>query len=184
MVSAAVSEATPPAANPAAPVSVEPSAPTESPITAAHPPATSNRWFWLALVCGLGWLLTGLAWWRSHSSRGKELPQRERPAAESERQLILALEKACKANDARAARQAFDRWADFRWSDLHPDSRELLLGKAIGLSLSKLNWSLFSGRPQSWDGSDLLQAVRQFVVKDGAAVSDNALGTELATLYR
>jgi hypothetical protein len=184
MVSAAVSEATPPAANPAAPVSVEPSAPTESPMTAAHPPATSNCWFWLALVCGLGWFLTGLAWWRSHSSRGKELPQRERPAAESERQLILVLEKACKAHDAKAARHAFDRWAEFRWPDLPPESRDLHLSVALKKKLHELNRTMFSGKEGLvWNGSELVQVLSDYMAKRNSKSVVNNKNHALVELY-
>lgn len=185
-VSAASGEAASSAASPTSPVMVEPAAPTESPMTVTPPSVTSDRWFWLALVCGLGWLLTGLAWWRSNSSRGRGLSPNESPAAaESERQLIRALENACKANDAKAARQAFDSWAEFRWPDLPSGSRTHQLDEALRLSLDALNRSLFSaGEGRLWQGNDLLQAFRQFVGKDRRVSERKASGSELAPLYR
>lgn len=186
-VSAASGEAASPAASPAAPAPVDPGASTESPMTVAHPTATSDLWFWLALVCGLGWLLTGLAWWRSRvSSDNRESLTRHNPAAESERQLIRALEGACKANDAKSARQAFDRWAEFRWPDLPSGNRELQWSGALRGRLDELNRSLFA--PESglaWDGTGFLNVFKGFMSDQGVSTKKppNDLD-QLAALYK
>jgi len=186
LVTAAAEENEPPATSPAPPVSVNPGAPAESPVTKASPAVSRDHWFWIAVVCGLGWLLTGLAWWWSRFSiRGRELSSTKGNAdAESERQLIRAVEKACKANDARAARQAVDRWAEFRWPDLFPGIRELRFDYQLGLSLSELNRSLFSGRDENWNGADLLRAIRQFAEKDDEQAAEKNSNTVLAALYK
>ena len=186
-VSAVAGESAAPATSAAAPAPLEPGAPTQATMTATSTPATSNHWFWLALVCGLGWLLTGLAWWRSHSSRGRELTPNESPAtAESERQLIRALEEACKANNAKAARQAFDRWAEFRWPGLPSGNRELQWSGALRGRLDELNRSLFA--PESglaWDGTGFLNVFKAFMSDQGVSTKKppNDLD-QLATLYK
>ena len=187
LVTAAAGENEPPAPSPAPPVSVNPGVSAESPVTKVSPAVSRDHWFWTAVVCGLGWLLTGLAWWWSRFSiRSRELSSTEGNAvAESERQLIRAVEKACKANDAGAARQAFDRWAEFRWPDLPSGNRTQQLDEALRRSLDALNRSLFSAvESQSWQGGDLLQAFRQVAGKDGRVSASKASGGDLASLYR
>jgi hypothetical protein len=185
-VSAVAGEAAAPAASPATPASVAPDATDQALVTAEPPNATSDRWFWLALLCGLGWLLTGLAWWRSHSSRDRVLPHSESPAAESERQLLLALEKACKAHNAKAARQAFDRWAEFRWPDLAYGKRDLQWSGALNGRLDELNRSLFSPEEGlAWDGTEFLRVFKAFMADRGASTKKppNDLD-QLAALYK
>ncbi len=166
---------------------LEPRPPAESPVTAALPPATGDHWFWLALLFGLGWLLTGLAWWRSRALRFRDSLPQENPAAESERQLIRALENACKANDAKAARQAFDRWAEFRWPDMPSGNRRQQLDENLRMLLDELDRYLFSaGDNPHWAGVDFLQAFRQLLTNLSQATASKPapLPGELAGLYK
>ncbi len=186
-VSAVAGEAAAPAASPAAPASVVPDATDQALVTAEPPNATSDRWFWLALLCGLGWLLTGLAWWRSRvSSENTESLPRENPAAESERQLIRALENACKANDPKAVRHAFDRWAESRWPDLPAGNRHLQWSGALKGKLDELNRSVFSAEDGlAWNGTEFLKVFKAFVADQGVSITKPPKDLDqLAALYK
>ena len=186
-VSAVAGEAAAPAASPAAPASVAPDATDQALVTAGPPNATSDRWFWLALLCGLGWLLTGLAWWRSRvSSENTESLPRENPAAESERQLIRALENACKANDPKAVRHAFDRWAESRWPDLPAGNRHLQWNGALRGKLDELNRSVFSAEDGlAWSGAEFLKVFKAFVAdQDVSGTKPPKDLDQLAALYK
>ena len=186
-VSAVAGEAAAPAASPATPASVAPDATDQALVTAEPPNATSDRWFWLALLCGLGWLLTGLAWWRSRlSSENTESLPRENPAAESERQLIRALENACKANDPKAVRHAFDRWAESRWPDLPAGNRYLQWSGALKGKLDDLNRSVFSAEDGlAWNGAEFLKVFKAFVADQGVSGTKPPKDLDqLAALYK
>ena len=186
-VSAVAGEAAAPAASPATPASVAPDATDQALVTAEPPNATSDRWFWLALLCGLGWLLTGLAWWRSRvSSENTESLPRENPAAESERQLIRALENACKANDPKAVRHAFDRWAESRWPDLPAGNRHLQWSGALKGKLDELNRSVFSAEDGlAWNGAEFLKVFKAFVADQGVSGTKPPKDLDqLAALYK
>jgi tetrahydromethanopterin S-methyltransferase subunit F len=186
-VSAVAGEAAAPAASPATPASVAPDATDQALVKAEPPNATSDRWFWLALLCGLGWLLTGLAWWRSRlSSENTESLPRENPAAESERQLIRALENACKANDPKAVRHAFDRWAESRWPDLPAGNRYLQWSGALKGKLDDLNRSVFSAEDGlAWNGAEFLKVFKAFVADQGVSGTKPPKDLDqLAALYK
>ncbi len=186
-VSAVAGEAAAPAASPATPASVAPDATDQALVKAEPPNATSDRWFWLALLCGLGWLLTGLAWWRSRlSSENTESLPRENPAAESERQLIRALENACKANDPKAVRHAFDRWAESRWPDLPAGNRHLQWNGALRGKLDELNRSVFSAEDGlAWSGAEFLKVFKAFVAdQDVSGTKPPKDLDQLAALYK
>jgi tetrahydromethanopterin S-methyltransferase subunit F len=186
-VSAVAGEAAAPAASPTTPASVAPDATDQALVKAEPPNATSDRWFWLALLCGLGWLLTGLAWWRSRlSSENTESLPRENPAAESERQLIRALENACKANDPKAVRHAFDRWAESRWPDLPAGNRHLQWNGALRGKLDELNRSVFSAEDGlAWSGAEFLKVFKAFVAdQDVSGTKPPKDLDQLAALYK
>lgn len=186
-VSAVAGEAAAPAASPAAPASVAPDATDQALVTTGPPNANSDRWFWLALLCVLGWLLTGLAWWRSRvSSENTGSLPRENPAAESERQLIRALENACKANDPKAVRHAFDRWAESRWPDLPAGNRHLQWSGALKGKLDELNRSVFSAEDGlAWNGAEFLKAFKAFVADHGVSGTKPPKDLDqLAALYK
>ena len=132
----------------------------------------------------LGWLLTGFGWWYSRGSLTQQSPPSDSAYNESERQLIRALESACKANDAKAARRAFDRWAEFRWPDMAHGVRFLQFDAYVRARIDELDRCLFSGvSSQSWDGAGLLQAARQMSAKSNGKAPDKLATGELAPLY-
>lgn len=128
-------------------------------------PGRDTLWFWLALLFGAGWLLTALAWWQ-FSLRGRPAPaaSTDAEAGATGSRLIKALEKACKANDAGAARKALERWAAFRWPQSSAaDALEARLGGIIGPELRDLNRCLYAPSGAIWQGGALWQGFQRYL---------------------
>ena len=150
-------------------------------------PGRDPLWFWLALLFGAGWLLTALAWWQ-FSLRGRPAPaaSTDAEAGATGPRVIKALEKACKANDAGAARKALDRWAAFRWPQSSAaDALEARLGGIIGPELRDLNRCLYAPSGAIWQGAALWQGFQRYLSgeKGHDAVRSNPSGV-LEPLHR
>jgi len=157
------SPVTPPATQPqtaespassSAPVSLKPSMPT-----------LDNRWFWLALLFGLGWLVTGLAWiWSLRVKPSSHLPSSPKPMqAPSENQSRKALREACLKHDPIAARLALLEWAKARWPHERPASLgevANLAGGELAKEIANLSRSLYSQAGANWQGDGLWSAVQ------------------------
>ncbi|RQW79554.1 MAG: hypothetical protein EHM62_06390, partial [Methylococcus sp.] len=131
-------------------------------------------WFWLALLFGAGWLLTALAWWWQFRRLRRPQPavSTESTASVTEPRLIKALEKACMANDADAARKALERWVAFRWPQSSTvDALEARLGGIIGPELRELNRSLYAPSGAIWQGLPLWQGFKRYL--DGESARHN-----------
>jgi hypothetical protein len=155
---------------PSAPKPVPNVAGTDRPVQSAgggsSPASGSNPlWFWLALLFGAGWLLTALAWWQSSRLRGPApAASTESSASVAEPRLIKALEQACMANDADAARKALERWVAFRWPQSSAaDTLEARLGGTIGPELRVLNRSLYAPSGAIWQGGALWQGFKRYL---------------------
>ena len=143
------------------------------PVATSSPPAPERDplWFWLALLFGAGWLLTAVAWWWQFSQPRRPQPaaSKESTASVAEPRLINALEKACMANDADAARKALERWAAFRWPQSSTvDALEARLGGIIGPELRELNRSLYARSGAIWQGLPLWQGFKRYLDSESA----------------
>ncbi len=147
------------AAPPVAPVPAEEeSAATEEmeALPAAH---AAPFWPWLSAVLALGWLVTALLWWRGR--RGGDEGGGPVPAPrESEARKRLA--RACRAGDARAARQALLQWSAARWPGRAPTLERLgrWLGPEVAEELERLDRVLYGGGEGPWRGDGLWRRVR------------------------
>ncbi len=128
-------------------------------------PLAAPFWFWLSLALTLGWLLTGLAWWRQ--SRGGK----SRPAAAEKpglRKAVNLLEQACRRNEAETAKNALLDWARVYWEQRPPQSLEAIAARgrdeALAGQLRVLNTRLYSpaARTEAWDGKALWQAFIEY----------------------
>ena len=163
-----------PSGEPAAPAT--PSAPPSqivealpAPSAGPLPPGSQTRllenlWFWLALLSGLGWLATGLAW--AWSRRGKPSPVQSLPKpapALDEKLAHNALRQACARHDPSAARLALLDWAEARWPGQRPASLgdvATLAGGALAVEIVSLNRRLYSQGGEGWQGDGLWAAVQ------------------------
>lgn len=81
-------------------------APQDAAATTATPTVVEKSpgaWPWIAAFCALGWVATSVWWWLSR----RRTAQTEPPAT---RQTSSALVKACRSNDAPAARRELLAW--------------------------------------------------------------------------
>ncbi|MGZ8219727.1 BatD family protein, partial [Methylomagnum sp.] len=126
---------------PPAPEAVSETQPPPSvPVEAKSPEAVSatgaGLWFWLALLFGLGWLGTALAWWLSRRPRVNEDAEPS-AAIQPERQWVEAVERACRANDPTAARRALLGWASQRWPEAGTGALERFCGGPLGREIDR-----------------------------------------------
>ncbi|MFM8330861.1 MAG: hypothetical protein ACKN9T_04165 [Candidatus Methylumidiphilus sp.] len=179
-------EATAAAAQPApppAPAVGEAVAPVAAP-AGNYAAAGAAIWFWLALLFGVGWLGTGLAWWLSRRARPTQ-PIRLPPAdsVPKEQPARRAVQQACERNDAAAARLALLDWARARW----PEMRLVSLAEVADLAetplaaeIGRLNRSLYGQNAAEWQGEGLWAAVASV----GAQPAGKASEAGLEPLYR
>ena len=136
-----------------------------------------NVWFWLALFLGVGWLVTGLAWWMSlrkdrpgfqnrDGLLAGKLPASMSRQAQSDQspglsQARKALRLACSKNDPAAARTALLHWASVYWPDRRPTSLDEIAslgGAALAEETGRINRIVYGNAGDAWNG-DALWAV-------------------------
>ncbi len=123
----------------------------QGPVGIARP----GPWMWISVGLGIGWVATALFWlW----SRRRRRDDSARPRPPSERQLVGALERACKAGEAARAKDALLEWAMLRW----PGSRVRSLGQLaarldgdLQQQIHALSQRLYGGPESGWDGAPL-----------------------------
>ena len=163
-----------------------PSSPAPAPAVPAAPrPAAgapaADVWFWLALLFGLGWIGTGMAWWLGRRPKA-ETPAPNRAAAPlPHRQLAEAVEQACQANDAAAAKRALAAWAAARWPGKGLAELERQGGAGLNREIGQLDRALYAPGGTDWQGERLRQCFRDFVA---TAEKQTAAAPELEPLYK
>jgi hypothetical protein len=165
--------------------------PVATPESESRPAARAlaeDHWFWLALLCGLGWLATGVAWWRQASRKPSrtEAEPPTRSAAPSERKLRTAIETACRANDAAEAKRALADWAALRWPGSALGGQDLERragGGELGREIARLNRCLYGRGGAEWQGEGLLRSLNAHAAREDAVEGSRA-GRELEPLHR
>jgi hypothetical protein len=185
---APASEASPAPAMPEASPPPAP-APVAPPATGSQTPAqapTGNPWFWLAVLFGAGWLATAAAWRFSRKPGRARTPASGPDAAPSERQVIAAVERACRTNDPLAARRALVAWAAHRWPDAPVGAEDLgrRCGGELGREIGLLNRSLYGRSGTEWQGQGLWRSFRAYVEADKPAANRSRTAAELEPLYK
>jgi len=145
---------------PPAPVTAAPTAepepaapPAQSAATPAAISTTAGYWPWIAAALGSAWLLTLALWLWERSRRGKS---RQQPQPKPVTLSTSAVERACRAGDPRAAREALLAWSQARWPEGPPKGLEGLaqrLGhRQASTTLQGLDQSLYAPDGAAWDG--------------------------------
>lgn len=145
---------------------VDPGPAPVSPVAESPPPDTSaDLWRITSGFLGVGWLVTGLLWWRS----GRSLkPRKQRASAKARtrwslnRRLIRELRAACRDNDATRAQQLVMDWAQLRFPDDVPATLGALaqrLPEPAALAICELETCLYGRDTQPWDGAALNAAM-------------------------
>ncbi len=142
---------------------VPPAAPTvtpviETPATLPAPSETARHWRLIALALGVGWLITLLCWaWYHH--RKKQPPIITDDSQQSLRQAIKAVQRACDANDPKAARTALIAWAVITGLADNLDDLGTSSGAALGQQIKQLNQHLYGHSTETWQGAPLREAL-------------------------
>ncbi len=141
--------------------------------------------FWQGLAAGLAlaWLITLLLWWRSRTG-GKFVVSRDNKTAEL-KQIIKAIEQACRQGEPNELKQALLLWAHQVW----PDSPATSLGEIgkrspaeLAEKIAQLNNSLYSQQKDSWDGGSFWQVFKSSLAATGRQQDRDA--GELEPLFR
>lgn len=169
----------------APPAPVEPPAEGRPPEpSVVSPQGESGRWFWLALGLGLGWLLTVLAWWLSRRRASAVAASARMAESPRESTLVRELERACRANDAVAARRALENWAALRWPNGAPGSLGERFRGGLGAEYARLNRDLYGADAGSWRGEKLWKQFKIQLAGLQGETGGPAAGEVLAGLYR
>ena len=157
--------------------------------------AADDHWRgpWLSALLALGWLTTLVLWWLDRRTR---LPRPERPSISEGADFKLdldsalrRLERACQADDSRAARAALLAWGSIRWPEHPPRGPEQLLAR-IGAdedarkqvrSLEQHLYGDEGATTTAWDGAATLSRLRPHLI--AAAAPDPKHGLSLPPLY-
>lgn len=182
------------AVNPPVPAQPAPPAAVPAPSTSqASPPPrpgteTAGAWPWLALLLGMGWVATLVAWWwrsRRATTHVTASPRSEQEV--SVRRLEKALQTACLADDAADAKGAVLAWARRRWPEQPSISLTAVARRcpqALADALLELDRALYAQAEAAWRGKELW---RQFAAYRGAKERETEERQEdvgLAPLYR
>ena len=159
---------------PPAPATGNQSSPTASGNAQAVAPAAApasvpqSVWPWVSAALALLWLSTVLAWWVAHrraatpatakpSSKTVNPPAPAKLAAGS---ALAALQRACRDNDAQAARRHVLEWAAGFWHDSPPRGlnavAQRLADSRFTEPLRELDRACYMG--SAWQGDALAQA--------------------------
>lgn len=128
-------------------------------------------WPWVSAVFALLWLGTGVAWWRARRASKVIAPTPStaspapagRVAGVSSGKSLGELQRACKDNNAQAARQAVLTWAASFWPESPPRGLQAvaqrLADPRLTEPLQQLDRACYAGA--AWQGESLAQAFAQ-----------------------
>ncbi len=146
---------------------------------------TVGWWPWLALVFGIAWLITLIAWWRCRSVVEQVTVATTAVDQQRLRPLELQLRKACQQNDATQSKAALLAWAKTRWPQQSPVSLPAianLCATPLAKTITALDRVLYAEGDAAWQGQQLWQVFEQHKPVDDAAGKISAAGLE--PLYR
>ncbi|MBF0263306.1 MAG: hypothetical protein HQL97_15865, partial [Magnetococcales bacterium] len=130
----------------------------ENTTSTANPPPTgagladpsdsrSPLWPWLALALGLGWMGTAGAWWyRSRRANGRPSANAE-PTPDPLAGALASLQRACTANDPKAAHAALLE-------------SQLAHAELLTEEIARLHAALYGRSPTPWQGAALWRATQ------------------------
>jgi hypothetical protein len=147
---------------------------------------TAGYWPWISTLLALGWLITTGLWLRDRArvatgESGTHTPAAWEPALQPEK-ILPRLERACKENNAKAARHTLLEWASARWPD-NPPRRLEALGYRLDAEAAKLlralDQALYAPMAQKWEGNAfwkrLSPSLKESARRETARIPDGAL---------
>jgi hypothetical protein len=132
----------------------------------------ANRYLVPLVLCAIGWLVTGCAWWWSRRNRH----QRQAAAKTNEFNAPPRLAQArrdvldaCKANDPRASKSALIAWSRVAFSRVEINSLgeiSKLVGVPLNQEVRSLDEHLYGKSGQTWDHFSLREAFEHTEIPD------------------
>lgn len=162
-----------------------PLATTLPPQALPQPSSTSDRWPWIALLLGLGWVATLAAWWWRARRGTVSIAPMPSKAEESLRSLEKELQASCLANDAARTKDAVLAWARRRWPRHPPISLTAVARRcpdSLFAPLIELDRALYAQTAASWQGQGLWQQFAAHKTQKQDKTQDRDVGLE--PLYR
>ncbi|MBF0379510.1 MAG: protein BatD [Magnetococcales bacterium] len=164
--------------------------PTTLPTTTVTPAAemqhTTQPYPWLAVVFGVGWFLTALAWWFHHRSWQKNvLSKVSKTVKEIDTNILKKLKASSLDNRPSETRRLLMQWASQTWPDLNSPSMAKiceLVQPSMATELEKLEQTLYAKEPIPWDGAKLWSEIKGFKKTKSDTKSKKHSG-ELSPLY-
>ncbi len=155
--------------------------------------AGAGYWPWLAAAFALAWLGTLGLWLRARQGRAAAPPAPPAPREPARAALLpakrsdrSAIEAACRANDARAARRALLAWSARRWPQDPPQGLEQLtvrLGPGAAEVLGDLDRGLYAAADAPWDGPAAWRALAPLLGRARRAAGEGRHEGALPPLY-
>ena len=150
-------------------------------------PETTSTWRWAALILGVGWLSTVLAWIFTRRRPVRRTNARDDVPSPSVRTVLKRLRKACRDDDAVQARRWALHWAGLYFTDNPPRNLAALAARvpnSLALPLGALDRHFYGNNPLGeWSGKDLLEGVKALDAVNGS-VGDDDQAEALVPLYR
>ncbi len=142
-------------------------------------------WPTLAGLFALAWLLSTFLWWRAKRNAAPPSSQLIGLTTQGDpKRELRRFEKACRSNDAQAARQALIDWANAQWPDESPRRLGDLsrhLPPQANDQLQELDRVLYAPGRSAWDGSKAWNELRPLMQPRAKKVPSHS--TPLPPLY-
>lgn len=183
-----------PSAAPAAPATTPPAValPDSAVLPEAPPPAITtavpdHTFRLVALACLLGWIATAAAWW--WHSRRTPAPHSAASGATDTGSIAKARRDvlgACKANDARGAKQALLRWAHVAFDEPPRTLGALadLVATPLDREIRALDMTLYGPGAAAWDAFALREAFEHSATPGAGKDGESTPEAALPDLYR
>ena len=142
-------------------------------------------WPSLAGLFAFAWLFSTVLWWRA--KRGvvpSPKPPTDAPKQSDPKRALRRLERACRHNDAPAARQALIDWANAHWPDESPrrlGDISVHLSPDAANELQELDRALYAPGTSAWEGDKAWQTLAPAV--RALAKKEQTRSTPLPPLY-
>lgn len=161
------------------PVTAAPATPTQKTLPEPKPQTvvkSVNYWPWIiAALFFCLWLATVFLWWYKRPVKQKQsfekkwqLPIKQR----SQRDIRAVLEKACRTNDAMAAKNALIDWAREEWVNESiinlTDVAKQINTPQFNLAIKALNAVFYAKQDVNWDGEEFWQRFCDFEAHAGS----------------
>jgi len=126
-------------------------------------------WPWLTGFLAMGWLITGVLWWRHRRSVKFMSEAGRQEVVKSKRSVERNLKQACERGDAQAAKAALLEWGNLQWPGDAPKTIGQIGERSVELfreEVFKLNHILYGYESAVWNGETLWSAFERSTAQE------------------